>query len=85
MFLDCFSEGKITNTVIMKAGAHLSLAQIEHVFTTLHKECPRTVAVDVSSSQNTVVFYDAQRRVVGILRSASPLQESRSSVKSLRN
>jgi len=82
LFLDCFSEGKITNTIIMKAGAHLSQAQIEHVFMTLHKECPRTVAVDISASQNTVFFYDAQHRVVGILRGASLLQEPKASMKS---
>ncbi|MEI6560778.1 MAG: hypothetical protein WCO68_01685 [Verrucomicrobiota bacterium] len=82
LFLDCFSEGKITNTIIMKAGEHLSQAQIEHVFMTLHKECPHTVAVDIGASQNTVIFYDAQHRIVGILRGASLLPEPKTSVKS---
>ena len=85
LFLDCFSEGKITNTIIMKAGERLSQAQIEHVFMTLHKECPQTVAVDIGVSQNTVIFYDAQHRIVGILRGASLLQGAKTPIKAQGN
>jgi len=85
LFLDCMSEGKVTNTIIAKAGSRLSQDQIEHVFSTLHTEPPRTVVVDIGALQTTVLFYDSQHRVVGILRGISLDQEPKMPGKVGRN
>jgi len=85
LYLDCINGGKVTNTIITKAGTRLSQEQIEHVFMTLDQERPRTVAVEITALQGNVVFYDTQHRMLGVLHSNAPAHEPKSPPKAQKN